>query len=413
MDTTGTPNNEMTVIPKREDQVEVPVHESVSTSLEAPALIIGIAQETTTTTEQSLLQAHAAPITEQHQLVEANVEETGIAVPTNHLTAPEVPTDVDTSAMIAEAAAAAVFAVGDVQLAVDAALAADENNTGDDAAAAVAAVAAASVKTEAMNVADVAAAHLNAIDAETKKNEQRRKRYREKSVEEEPPPPCKKLTGDNHVDQLAIRRKKDRERYANMTPDQRQVYNCKRREQYHRQSEASRQRRRERERERYHSLENDDAKHRNARRAKLERERYQRLNPDQLENKNRKRRERAAAARNKKSHDRNATDNNSTTATTTEPIPMSPSENSIPNAATAVAAGIGAASVTAVETPAGSVAKVEQPQQQHVIESVAMDAAAVAAAAAAEVEKHGNNATDQAAVEAAVEAVDNQNHISV
>lgn len=103
MDTTGTPNNEMTVIPKREDQVEVPVHESVSTSLEAPALIIGIAQETTTTTEQSLLQAHAAPITEQHQLVEANVEETGIAVPTNHLTAPEVPTDVDTSAMIAEA----------------------------------------------------------------------------------------------------------------------------------------------------------------------------------------------------------------------------------------------------------------------------------------------------------------------
>lgn len=43
---------------------------------------------------------------------------------------------------------------------------------------------------------------------------------------------------------------------------------------------------------------------RNARRAKLERERYQRLTPEELEAKNRKRRERAAMARSKKALDR-------------------------------------------------------------------------------------------------------------
>lgn len=42
------------------------------------------------------------------------------------------------------------------------------------------------------------------------------------------------------------------------------------------------------------------AKERNARRAKLERERYQKLTPQELEEKNRRRRERAALARQKK-----------------------------------------------------------------------------------------------------------------
>jgi hypothetical protein len=69
----------------------------------------------------------------------------------------------------------------------------------------------------------------------------------------------------------------------NPSAEQRQVYNAKRREQYHRQSEISRQRRRERERARYHALQSDAAKDRNSRRAKLERERYQRLTPEELE----------------------------------------------------------------------------------------------------------------------------------
>lgn len=104
----------------------------------------------------------------------------------------------------------------------------------------------------------------------------------------------------NHEHQLASRRHKDRQRYANMTPEQRQVYNAKRREQYHRQTDNSRVKRRERERSRYHSLDTESAKERNARRARLERERYQKLNGDALEQKNRRRRERAAAARMKK-----------------------------------------------------------------------------------------------------------------
>lgn len=137
-------------------------------------------------------------------------------------------------------------------------------------------------------------------EAQSKKNEQRRKRYREKSVEEETG--ANKITkkSQTHEDQLAARRLKDRQRYANMNPEQRQIYNSKRREQYHRQSEASRQRRRERERARYHSLDLSAAKERNQRRAKLERERYQRLTPEELEAKNQKRRERAAKGRQKK-----------------------------------------------------------------------------------------------------------------
>lgn len=110
--------------------------------------------------------------------------------------------------------------------------------------------------------------------------------------------PLKK--GQTHESQLASRRQKDRQRYANMTPEQRQIYNAKRREQYHRQTDNSRVKRRERERSRYHSLNNDAAKDRNARRARLERERYQKLSGDELEHKNRRRRERAASARTKK-----------------------------------------------------------------------------------------------------------------
>lgn len=315
-------------------------------------------------------------------------------------------------------AAAAVFAVGDVQLAVDAALAADGNNNGGDAAAAVAAVAAASVKHEAMNAANMAAADLDAIDAENKKNEQRRKRYREKSVEEEAPPPNKKQANapHSHEDQLADRRKKDRLRYACMTPDQRQVYNSKRREQYHRQSEQSRQRRRERERERYHSLENDDAKKRNTRRAKLERERYQRLNPDQLESKNRKRRERAASARNKKAQDRNVGDGSSMTemgnggAVSITMVPAENATDSPDTAANDIKAEENGAPNTSMESSVVPVGAMEQS------ETAAAEAAAVAAvaaveAAAAEASKQADNATNQAAVEAAVEAVDN--HISI
>ena len=101
----------------------------------------------------------------------------------------------------------------------------------------------------------------------------------------------------SHEKHLATRRLKDRERYANMTPDQREVYNAKRREQYHRQSEASRKKRRERERARYHSLSPAASKERNARRAALERERYKKLDPAELAARNARRRERAAALR--------------------------------------------------------------------------------------------------------------------
>jgi len=101
----------------------------------------------------------------------------------------------------------------------------------------------------------------------------------------------------SHEQHLASRRMKDRERYASMTPDQREIYNSKRREQYHRQSENSRKKRRERERTRYHSLTLSDAKERNIRRAALERERYKKLDPAELAARNARRRERAAALR--------------------------------------------------------------------------------------------------------------------
>ena len=112
--------------------------------------------------------------------------------------------------------------------------------------------------------------------------------------------PQKKKPALSHEEQLAHRRDKDRKRYAGMTPEERMEYNRKRREQYHRQSEVSRQKRRERERHRYHALDTDSAKERNARRAKLERLRYNNLSEEELEAKNRRRRERAAQLRAKK-----------------------------------------------------------------------------------------------------------------
>jgi hypothetical protein len=104
----------------------------------------------------------------------------------------------------------------------------------------------------------------------------------------------------SHEEHLASRRQKDRERYASMSHEQRDVYNCKRREQYHRQSNTSRKKRRERERIRYHSLTMDRAKERNVRRASLERDRYKRLTADELSARNAKRRGRAASLRHQK-----------------------------------------------------------------------------------------------------------------
>eukprot|EP00977_Amphora_coffeiformis_P000970 scaffold205_cov148-Amphora_coffeaeformis.AAC.1 len=212
--------------------------------------------------------------------------------------------DAATSALIAEAAAAAMeAAVADVDVTAAALAAQDaaaEEHHRDQTVALAASAAAAE---EAANVAAAANA---------KKNEQRRKRYREKAVEEEAKQAEGKkqrsstgsVSSQSHEEALAARRLKDRQRYANMTPDQRQQYNQKRREQYHRQTELSRQKRRERERARYHSLTNDAAKDRNTRRAKLERERYQKLSAEELEAKNRRRRERAAMARQKKDSDK-------------------------------------------------------------------------------------------------------------
>ena len=106
--------------------------------------------------------------------------------------------------------------------------------------------------------------------------------------------------GMSHEEHLASRRQKDRERYASMSHEQREVYNCKRREQYHRQSETSRKKRRERERVRYHSLVPSKAKERNVRRATLERDRYKKLSLDELASRNSKRRARAASLRTQK-----------------------------------------------------------------------------------------------------------------
>lgn len=115
-----------------------------------------------------------------------------------------------------------------VQLAVDAALAADRHDEGATAAA-VAAVAAA--QANEISDATIAVGNESEIDADVKKNEQRRKRYREKSVEEDYLQPEKKLKKkwETRDEELASRRLKDRERYAGMTPDQREEYNKKRR----------------------------------------------------------------------------------------------------------------------------------------------------------------------------------------
>ncbi|KAG7342209.1 hypothetical protein IV203_007301 [Nitzschia inconspicua] len=178
---------------------------------------------------------------------------------------------------IEAAAAIAVEHVGDMHEAVEAALGVSEENPviggGDD-------------------------------DDDDDDEKNGRKRYRKPDDEDGAQAKSVKRIIQSHEDQLAARRHKDRQRYASMTPEQRQVYNAKRREQYHRQSENSRQRRRERERARYHALQLEAAKDRNARRAKLERERYQRLTPEELEAKNRRRRERAALARQKKAQER-------------------------------------------------------------------------------------------------------------
>jgi hypothetical protein len=205
--------------------------------------------------------------------------------------------------MIAEATAAAIVAAAVGQVDVSAA----ENAAALDAATAATLIDAADVP---MSVPDeITPPPID--DINVKVNENRRKRYREKTfdeIEAEFPDngddismtDSQKKKGGTHEDLLAARRMKDRQRYATMTAEQRQAYNAKRREQYHRQSELSRQRRRERERARYHALQAEDAKMRNKRRAKLERERYQKLSPEELEAKNRRRRERALLNRQKK-----------------------------------------------------------------------------------------------------------------
>ena len=91
---------------------------------------------------------------------------------------------------------------------------------------------------------DVTAAALEAAKQEEeadvvdddKKNEHRRKRYRERAEEEAKNAAKKAHTTPDAV--LDARRARDRERYKTMTAEERQVYNSKRREQYHRQGEA-------------------------------------------------------------------------------------------------------------------------------------------------------------------------------
>lgn len=181
----------------------------------------------------------------------------------------------------------------------------------DLAEATAAAIEAAAVEVDVSAAEDAAAlgVHDTAEELqEESQKEHRRKRVRDKtSMKEEveaKSPKNARGSGNakppTHEELLALRREKDRIRYASMSDEQRHQYNEKRREQYHRQNEISRQKRRERERNRYHALDNETAKERNERRAKLERERYQKLTPEELEEKNRRRRERAALARLKK-----------------------------------------------------------------------------------------------------------------
>ena len=56
------------------------------------------------------------------------------------------------------------------------------------------------------------------------------------------------LQSANPADYLDKRRRRDRQKYANMSNEERTEYNMKRRAQYHRQSDLSRKKRRERER---------------------------------------------------------------------------------------------------------------------------------------------------------------------
>lgn len=216
--------------------------------------------------------------------------------------------DTQHEAMIAEATAAA--------------LAASASNTVDVVAVDAAALAAES----AANLVDAAGVPVVSMHASSndRKNEQRRKRYRERvlaedyNYNEETGETTRRrtpreegtggatssaddsTTGDHSS---ASRRARDRERYANMTQEERDAYNARRRKQYTQQSDAVRQRRRQRERARYHSMPEDKVKERNAKRARLERERYKKMPKEVLEERNRKRRERAAAARKKKMAD--------------------------------------------------------------------------------------------------------------
>lgn len=196
----------------------------------------------------------------------------------------------DTSAMIAEATAAAIASATAVDvIAVDAAALAAES---------------------AANLVDAAGVPVVPLrpSHSDRKNEQRRKRYRERILDEEvydeeageASKQRPRTASTCHGDHLASRRAKDRDRYANMTPEEREAYNARRRSQYGKQPSSTRQRRRERERIRYHNFSEDDTKERNARRAELERERYKKLSREVLDERNRKRRERAMALRLKK-----------------------------------------------------------------------------------------------------------------
>ena len=110
MTTTNMPDNGVTAVIPKQEQVEVQLHEN--TSIEAttqgneeilPASGLGIGSGNTANTEQPQLEVVAEPIPEQHQLIHTGVEQTVVADTTNHVPTPEVPNRVDTSAMIAEA----------------------------------------------------------------------------------------------------------------------------------------------------------------------------------------------------------------------------------------------------------------------------------------------------------------------
>ena len=95
MATADTPNNEMTVEIINGEENEVSLHDNTTNEDLPPVSDTGTGHEMATTTEQSQLEASTDPIPEQHQLVQEHHTEVS-----NHA---EVPNDVDTSAMIAEA----------------------------------------------------------------------------------------------------------------------------------------------------------------------------------------------------------------------------------------------------------------------------------------------------------------------